>query len=224
MKDPVTFRPVLAKVLGLWCACLLWWADPSQAEWYLAAQGGVQVPQDLSNIRGTGSFSGVTSQDLNLRNQLAYGVKAGYIFSNDWNWLGVEFDFSHSDANIERQSITATAPILGATQQNGMTSRVGLTVNHMVANVIARYPGPRLQPYVGIGAGLGNSLLRTAPQDESVYYPVFNVLVGMKLFMTDHLAFFSEYKHARASVEFSDNQFKADLRTNWFMAGVAYHF
>ena len=223
MRDLMSHRPMLAKVIVL-CVWILMWSDSSQAEWYLAAQGGLQVPQDLANIGGTGSFSGVTSNDLNLRNQSAYGVKAGYFFSDAWNWIGLEFDFSHSDANIERQRITATAPILGATQQKGMTSRVGLTSNNMVVNVIARYPGHQLQPYMGVGAGLGNSLLRTAPSAESVYYPVFNVLIGMKVFLTEHLARFSEYKHARASVDFSDNQFKADLRTNWFMGGIAYHF
>ena len=101
--------------------------DPVQAEWYLAGQGGQQIPQDLTNIRGTGSFTGVTANNLNLRTQWAYGVKAGYVFSGVWTWLGVEFDFSHSDANIERQGITAGAPILGTTQQNGMTVTLPLS-------------------------------------------------------------------------------------------------
>ena len=54
----------------LWCSV----AAPGEAgaEWYVAAQAGAQVPQDLSNIHGTGSFTGVTSNDLNLRNQFAY--------------------------------------------------------------------------------------------------------------------------------------------------------
>jgi len=206
----------------LWCSV----AAPSEArgEWYVAAQAGVQVPQDLSNIQGTGSFTGVTSNDLNLRNQFAYGVKAGYFFPRDWNWLGVEFEFYHSDANIERQGITAAAPILGATQQNGFTPRVGLTTNNMVINVILRYPGERVQPYVGVGGGLGQSLLRTAPSDQTAFYPVLNMLVGVNISVTKHVGFFTEYKHTSGSPEFSETQFKADLRTNWFMGGVAYHF
>jgi opacity protein-like surface antigen len=209
--------------LAIGLACALAASVPACAEWYLAAQGGLQVPQDLANIRGTGTFTGATSHDLNLRNQSAYGVKAGYLFEAP-NWLGVEFNFSHSDANIERQGTTATAPFLGVAQQQGMTPRVGLTVNHMVMNVLVRYPGVQLEPYLGVGAGLGHSLLRTAPQAESAFYPVVNVLAGMKWFVSDHLALFSEYTHARASVEFADQQFKADLRTHWFMGGIAYHF
>ena len=81
MRDLMSYRPMLAKVIVL-CVWILMWSDSSQAEWYLAAQGGLQIPQDLANIRGTGSFSGVTSNDLNLRNQSAYGVKAGYFFSD----------------------------------------------------------------------------------------------------------------------------------------------
>jgi hypothetical protein len=106
MRDLVNHRTVLAKMLVL-CVGMLAWSDSSRAEWYLAAQGGLQAPQDLANIHGTGSFDGVTSNNLNLRNQLAFGIKAGYFFSDAWNWIGLEFDFSHSDANIERQGITA---------------------------------------------------------------------------------------------------------------------
>ena len=206
----------------LWCSV----SSPTEAraEWYVAAQVGAQVPQDLSSIQGTGSFTGVTSNDLNLRSQFAYGVKAGYFFPQRWNWLGVEFEFYHSDANIERQGITAAAPILGSTQQNGFTPRVGLTTNNMVFNVILRYPRERVQPYLGVGGGLGHSLLRTSPSDQTAVYPVLNMLVGVNVSVTKHVGLFTEYKHTSGNPHFSETQFKADLRTNWFMAGVAYHF
>lgn len=229
-KEASSLIRILARRYGLFIGLsLLWWsvAAPAEAraEWYVAAQAGAQVPQDLSNIQGTGSFTGVTSNDLNLRTQFAYGVKAGYFFSQEeWSWLGAEFEFYHSDANIERQGITATAPILGATQQNGFTPRVGLTTNNMVFNVILRYPGERVQPYVGVGGGLGHSLLRTAPSDQTAFYPVLNMLVGVKFLVTNHVGLFTEYKHTSGTPHFSETQFEADLRTNWFMAGVAYHF
>lgn len=200
------------------------WPGTNRAEWYIAGQGGYQFPQDLVNVRGTGSFSGVTSNDLDLNNQAAFGIKVGRFFDGSLRWLGLEFDFSHSDANIAEQGVTAGAPILGITQQNGRTPGVGLSVNNMMVNLIARYPGARIQPYLGVGGGVGLSLLRTAPQDETDVYPVFNVLVGTKVFVTKHVALFTEYKHARAAVEFSDNHFEGNLRTNWFMGGLAYHF
>ncbi|MBX3324758.1 MAG: outer membrane beta-barrel protein [Nitrospira sp.] len=208
-------------LLGLW---VLAWSETSRAEWYLAGQGGFQFPQDLADVRGTGNFSGVTSNDLDLNKQAAFGVKIGHLFNGKLRWLGLEFDFSHSDANIAEQSIRAGAPILGVTQQNGRTPGVGLSVNHMTVNLIARYPGSQVQPYLGVGGGLGLSRLRTAPQDETDVYPVFNVVVGVKMFVMQHVAFFTEYKHARAMVEFSDHHFEGDLRTNWFMGGLAYHF
>ena len=122
-------RGILAAIGTVFAVLFSMWAvvaavPEAKAEWYVAAQAGAQVPQDLSNIQGTGSFTGVTSNDLNLRSQFAYGVKAGYFLPEDWSWLGVEFEFYHSDANIERQGITAAAPILGSTQQNGFTPRV----------------------------------------------------------------------------------------------------
>lgn len=208
-------------VPGLWG---LAWSDPSSAEWYIAGQGGFQFPQDLANVRGTGSFSGVTSNDLDLNNQAAFGLKVGRFFNGNLRWLGLEFDYSHSDANIADQRITASAPILGSTQQNGQTPGVSLSVNHMTFNVIARYPGLQVQPYIGVGGGLGLSRLRTAPQDETEVYPVFNVLIGIKALVTKHIALFTENKHAQATVEFSDHHFEGGLQTNWFMGGLAYHF
>jgi len=208
-------------VLGL---SVFAWNTASQAELYLAAQGGYQFPQDLSDVRGTGSFQGARSNDLDLNSQAAFGIKIGRMFTGGFRWLGLEFDYSHSDADIVAQRVTASAPILGITQQNGRTPGVGLSVNHMTANLIVRYPGSQIQPYVGVGGGLGLSVLRTTPESETVVYPVFNVFIGMKVFVTKHVAFFTEYKHARATVEFSDNHFEGDLRTNWLMAGLAWHF
>ena len=208
-------------VMGL---LVLTWSEAGRAEWYIAGQGGYQFPQDLANVRGTGNFGGVPSNDLDLNNQAAFGLKAGRFFPGGLRWLGLEFDFSHSDANIAEQGVTAGAPILGVTQQNGRTPGVGLSVNHMTVNLIARYPGTRIQPYIGVGGGLGISLLRTTPQDETDVYPVFNMLVGTKMFVTKHVAFFTEYKHARATLEFSDNHFEGSLRTTWFLGGLAYHF
>lgn len=113
----------LAVVVGVTLATLVSVGSVG-AEWYVAGQGGHQLPQDLSSIQGTGRFQGTMSNDLNLRNQWAFGVKAGAYLTAGWQWFGIEFDFSHSDANIERQPITASAPILGTTQQNGVTSWV----------------------------------------------------------------------------------------------------
>lgn len=208
-------------LLGLWGLIT---PERGPAEWYIAGQGGFQFPQDLADVRGTGSFSGVTSNDLDLHRQAAFGLKVGRAFDGHLRWLGVEFDYSHSDANIAEQVVTASAPILGVTQQNGNTPGVGLSVNHMTMNAIVRYPGTQVQPYLGVGGGFGLSRLRTAPRAETDVYPVFNVLVGMKVFVTQHVAVFTEYKHAWATVEFSDHHFEGDLRTNWFMAGLAYHF
>ena len=77
---------------------------------------------------------------------------------------------------------------------------------------------------MGVGGGLGQSLLRTSPSDQTDVYPVLNMLVGVNILVTKHVGLFTEYKHTSGTPQFSETQFKADLRTNWFMAGVAYHF
>jgi opacity protein-like surface antigen len=195
---------------------------PAWAEFYLAGQGGVNVPQDLANVRGTGPLTGVASNDLNLRNQIAYGVKAGYYFADRWSWLGAEAEFYHSDSNIERQRIASNGPILGS-HADGTISRTGLAVNTWAFNALIRYPGERFQPYAGVGAALNHALLRTSPS-ETTFFPGLNVIVGIRAFVTTRVALFTEYKHNRATIDFSDQHVKADYRTNYFMAGLSYHF
>ncbi len=193
-----------------------------QAEWYLGGQGGVNVTRDLADIRGTGPLAGVTSNDLNLRNQIAYGVKAGYYLPDSCKWLGAEAEFYHSDANIERQRITSNGPILGS-HPDGTISRTGLAVNTWALNVLVRYPEARLQPYAGIGVTFNHGLLRTAPR-ETTFFPGLNVVAGLRAFVTRRVALFTEYKYNQATIEFSDQHVKADYRTNYFMAGLSYHF
>jgi opacity protein-like surface antigen len=216
---------VTSKVILLCClatAMTLNMPRPAQAELYLAGQGGVNVPQDLANVRGTGPLSGVTSNDLNLRNQIAYGVKAGYYFADRWSWLGAEAEFYHSDSNIERQRIASNGSILGS-HTDGTISRTGLAVNTWAFNALIRYPGERIQPYAGVGAALNYALLRTSPR-ETTFFPGLNVIAGIRAFLSKRVALFTEYKYNQATIEFSDQHVKADYRTNYFMAGLSYHF
>jgi opacity protein-like surface antigen len=196
--------------------------SPVSAEFYLGGQGGVNVPRDLSDIRGTGPRSGVTSSDLNLRNQIAYGVKAGYYLPDAWKWIGVETEFYHSDSNIERQRITANNSILGS-HPDGSISRTGLAVNTWALNVLVRYSGERVEPYAGVGVTLNYALIRTAPR-ETTLFPGLNVVAGIRAFVTTDVALFTEYKYNQGTIEFSDQHVRADYRTNFFMAGVSYHF
>jgi len=190
----------------------------AEVEFYLAGQGGVNVPQDLHNIRGTGPLSGVTSSELNLRNQIAYGIKAGYYFL-----------ISGSGSASKRSFITATRISSGsASPQTGRSwggtiSCTGLAVNTWALNALVRYPGRRFQPYAGIGAVLNYALLRTAPR-ETTFFAGLNAVADIRVFVSRRVALFTEYKYNQATIDFSDQNIKADYRTNYFMGGLSYHF
>jgi len=75
----------------------------------------------------------------------------------------------------------------------------------------------------GAGAALNYALLRTSPS-ETTFFPGLSVIAGIRAFVTKRVAVFTEYKYNRATIEFSDQHVKAEYRTNYFMAGLSYHF
>ncbi len=142
-------------------------ASPAQAELYLGGQVGASVPEKLTQIRGTKSSSGVQGSDLDLSNNLAFGVKVGYFLPRSWNWLRGEVEFYHRDSNIGQQPFTANGPLLVASG-TGTIPRTGLAVNTIAWNAVVRYPGTVLQPYVVVGPGVTWALLRTSPRCMAV--------------------------------------------------------
>ena len=61
----------------------------ASAEMYIAGQVGYASPHDLSDIKGTGNSSGITSTDLALKSGIAYGAKIGgysLVPPDGWDW------------------------------------------------------------------------------------------------------------------------------------------
>ncbi len=188
---------------------------------YLAGQAGYAMPSDLSDIKGTGNSSGITSTDLALKNGLAYGIKVGGYFPGAVNWLGVELEGFYNQPDIKAQTVTQTP---GGSQQVD-SSR--MRVAHFAVNVLARYPGETFQPYIGIGGGVNVADIAESPNtffDDFVMAPALNALAGLRVFLTDRIALFGEFKHNRSTFKFSDNEFEAKYRTNMFMGGLSFHF
>lgn len=195
--------------------------DIASAEMYIAGQAGYAMPSDLSDIKGTGNSSGITSTDLALKSGLAYGIKVGGYFPGAANWLGVELEGFYNQPDIKAQTVTQTP---GGSQQVD-SSR--MRVAHFAVNVLARYPGETFQPYIGIGGGVNVADIAESPNtfsDDFVMAPAFNALAGLRVFLSDRIALFGEFKHNRSTFKFSDNEFEARYRTNMFMGGLSFHF
>jgi opacity protein-like surface antigen len=211
-------RTSFAIVLSMCFVLLL--SNLGSAEMYIAGQVGYAMPSDLSDVKGTGSSSGVNSSDLSLKNNIAYGLKVGGYFPGVLKWLGVEVEGFYNQPDIKSQTVTFTPG--GPQSVNGTTMRVA----HFAANVLVRYPGETFQPYIGVGGGVNVAGLseNSTFDAEATVAPALNVLAGMRAFITERIALFGEFKYNQSTFKFSDNEFDAKYRTTMFMGGLSFHF
>ena len=205
----------------------------SRAEFYIGGQGGLTVPNKLSNVEGIDHDAGLKTSDLKLATSGLYGAKAGYFFGR-LPWLGIEGDFYYSTPHLKQQPVAQTIqnPFTGQSFQTTNTQPGGhLHVFAAAVNLVARYPGKRFQPYVGVGPGIAWARISNLPtvsspsgsaSDSSL---MLNVIAGSRYFITKHVALFAEYKYNKSSFDFGNNvQFKADYSANNFVGGIAVHF
>ncbi len=54
--------------------------------------------------------------------------------------------------------------------------------------------------------------------------PGFNLLAGVRGFLSENLALFGEYKFTRAELSFNTEGFDTILSTSAIVGGVSYHF
>lgn len=207
--------------LLLFLLSLLLLPSHSAAETYVAGMVGYTAPNDLTNIQGTGGASGLSISDLELKSSVAYGGKVGY-FLPTVNWLGVETELYNTTPDVKQQSATLSG---FGPPASGTLPGFNLRVLTWGINAIVRYPGKTFQPYAGVGLGVFIANATFQGQSDSDTAPGLNALAGIRLFATDHLALFAEYKYNRASFNFPTAiGFEADYSANIFMGGVSYHF
>lgn len=205
---------------ALFCMCLV--PSYSFAEMYVAGMAGYTAPNDLTDIKGTGGASGLNLSDLSLQNSLAYGGKIGYFFPAV-NWLGVETEVYNTTPHVKQQPATVSA--FGLTVPVGTLPGFHLRVLTWGINAVVRYPGKTFQPYAGVGLGMFFAEAKFQGQSDNDTAPGLNALAGLRVFATNHIALFAEYKYHRATFTFPTAiGFEADYSANMFMGGLSYHF
>ncbi len=192
----------------------LWCQAPAVAEWYVAGQVGVNFADQLKNIQGTGVLQSLTAPDFDLKNALVYGGKVGVYPGN--GAVGIELDAFHSSPHIKNLD-----DIPG----------IHLGITNVGLNILLRYPGQTFQPYAGIGgaaliANLGQS--PTTNSDSDVAFG-FNLIAGLRAFVTPYIAVFTEYKFTQSDLVFDQafptgGGFSGDYRAQHVVFGISYHF
>ncbi len=188
--------------------------SPASAEWYVAGDVGVNFADRLTSISGTNSLAGFQAPDFDLKNSVSYGAKLGYF--PEHSWFGIEGEVLQSTPHIKNLD-----DIPG----------IHLRVTTVGLNLIARYPGRTFQPYAGAGvaaviAHLGDSATTQSNTDVTSGW---NVIAGLRAFVTPYVAVFTEYKYTGATLRFDQafgtvGGFEGVYRTQFVLVGLSYHF
>ncbi len=187
------------------------------------------------------------SSDLGLKQSPLFGGRTGYFFADQgFSWLGVEFEAFTSRPTIKNQTVKTVhdvtfipfnpvAPglcLLGQTCQiqqsiNGTTTipQSSMRLVTFAFNVVVRYPGKMLQPYVGVGAGAFYFNSSGGISGHQVV-PGLNAFGGVKILVTEEWGVFVEGKFNRATITNLDKTFGLSGEYSAFnaVAGLAYHF
>jgi opacity protein-like surface antigen len=198
----------------------------ARAEFYVAGQAGYTMPDDLSDIQSTGTLSGISISDLDLKESVMYGAKLGYFFPT-LKWLGIEAEAFNTTPHIKQQTVTASG--LGVTAST-LASGAHFRVLTTAFNLIARYPGKTLQPYAGVGVGIFFAKISDEGGSNSDNgAPGLNALAGIRWLITQHLGVFAEYKYTQATFKFDNiagtgTGLEADYSAGHIAGGVSIHF
>jgi opacity protein-like surface antigen len=203
------------------------------AETYVAGQFGATFPQSLSNGEVTqDGFAGLELSDMPLKTSAMVGAKLGHYFTRA-RWLGIETGLSYTTPHVEEGSITFSGPggSLSSPNLSGLSHRMII----WDADLVFRYPGYRLQPYIGIGPSFYFANLKgpDAPPGQSATSIGFNAEGGIRYYLTRQWALFGEGKYNYTRMSYSSNDgdpnadpfgFRATYSAFTLGLGISYHF
>lgn len=168
----------------------------AHAEWYIGSDLGGVFSHNFTNIEGTGTAfllpaSGIRFSDLKTSPGFSLGLKGGYFFES-LHWLGVEGNIQASFPKIKSQTFNGRGP---SGTFNGSVTEGTAQVYVPSLNLIARYPGEKIQPYVGAGPAL--AIIKTFDDGSMSAHGGVNVMAGVRYFLNKEIAFFTEYQYLR---------------------------
>ena len=224
---PVKTRHLI--VLGVLCSCvdieLPLSPSPARAESYVAGAVGINFADRINSIAGTGPSAGVPGplQDFDLQNSITYGGKIGYFPGH--SWYGIEGEVLHTTPHIKSFDDDPTPATIDP------YAGIHFRMTTVGVNFIARYPGRTFQPYIGagIGAAIAHIGKTSTVQSDTDVSAVWNVLVGLRTFITPTIALFGEYKYTGATLQFDQafgdlGGFSGNYRAQHLLGGLSYHF
>jgi hypothetical protein len=234
MRPTPLIRYFAARGLLTLLATIVLFMPQAYGETYVAGQLGMTFPQALSSGEVTQhGIGGLTiSSDQPLKNSFMVGAKLGHYFTKA-RWIGVETGLSFANPHVKEGPLTLSGP-------GGSASGVFSGIHHRmiiwdVGTLMFRYPGYRLQPYVGIGPALffANLSGPGAPPGQSATAIGLNAEIGARYYITRRWALFGEGQYHRTRLGYTSNDdngaadpfgFRATYSALTMNLGVSYHF
>ena len=207
--------PIAAGLVVAWLSIAAFgMPSPASAERYVAGSVGVNFADQLTGIEGTNGLEGLQAPDFDLKNSVSYGAKLGYFAEHSW-------------FGIEGEVLQTTPHIKNLDDVPG----IHLRVTTVGVNLLARYPGRTFQPYAGVGMGAVIAHLSDSAttQSNTDVTSGWNVLAGLRAFVTPYVAVFTEYKYTGATLQFDQafvtgGGFEGVYRAQHVLVGLSYHF
>ncbi len=162
---------------------------------------------------------GANPSDPRIANGVGAGIKVAVFPHNLGNIIGIELESFGHGSEIAFSSPTSA----------GSTASTNLWVFNSMANLILRYPGKMLVPYIGVGGGLSDGMLthaeipgRSDRDFEGSWTFGYQFLGGVEGNLTDKVFLFSEYKYFSANYHWKE--LALDFRSQYVLFGIGLRF
>jgi opacity protein-like surface antigen len=162
---------------------------------------------------------GANPSDTRITNGVGAGIKVAVFPHYLGNIIGIELESFGHGSEIAFSSSTSV----------GSTASTNLWVFNSMANLILRYPGKTLVPYIGVGGGLSDGMLtdpnipgRSDRDFEGSWTLGYQFLGGLQGNLTEKVFLFSEYKYFSANYHWKE--LALDFRSQYVLFGFGLRF
>ena len=172
--------------------------------------------------------------NTDVQGGLGGGLKVGFFPAFAGRFVGLEADLSGLDGKVN-------APVATT---GGVTRSANFRLQsvNVMANVLLRYPGETIQPYIGIGAGLSGGFARDLNLQHSTFGTVhenaadgafaYQILGGVRANVTERMFLFTEYKYFVANYQWESEiangargpSFTMNYRAHILSGGIGFTF
>ncbi|WHZ21930.1 MAG: hypothetical protein OJF47_001042 [Nitrospira sp.] len=172
--------------------------------------------------------------NTDVQGGLGGGLKVGIFPAFAGRFVGLEAEVSGLNGKVDAPTSTT----------GGVTKSANFRLNSInaMANLLLRYPGEVIQPYLGVGAGVSGGFARNLNLRQSTIGVIhenaadgafaYQVLGGVRANVSDHVFLFTEYKYFVANYQWESElvsgahgpSFTLNYRAHVISGGLGFRF